>query len=138
MKETKRTMANIDDLIDDVIEREGGYANHPADRGGQRGCLVLLWALTWLFPDETGGGLCEWRRIGTVIGVGALAEAVDDCVVAFGARVIEAATEERSLSAGRTFVVHQGPSTSNSCRASAAFCLSSATTARSSCVTNCP
>ena len=34
MKETKRTMANIDDLIDDVIEREGGYANHPADRGG--------------------------------------------------------------------------------------------------------
>ena len=24
----------IDELIDDVIEREGGYVNHPADRGG--------------------------------------------------------------------------------------------------------
>lgn len=24
----------IDDLIDDVIRREGGYSNHPADRGG--------------------------------------------------------------------------------------------------------
>jgi lysozyme family protein len=28
------TMTNIDELIDDVIEREGGYVNHPADRGG--------------------------------------------------------------------------------------------------------
>jgi lysozyme family protein len=27
-------MTNIDELIDDVIEREGGYVNHPADRGG--------------------------------------------------------------------------------------------------------
>ena len=27
-------MTNIDELIDDVIEREGGYANHPADLGG--------------------------------------------------------------------------------------------------------
>jgi lysozyme family protein len=27
-------MTNIDQLIDDVIEREGGYVNHPADRGG--------------------------------------------------------------------------------------------------------
>ncbi len=26
--------ANIDTLIEDLIEREGGYANHPADRGG--------------------------------------------------------------------------------------------------------
>jgi lysozyme family protein len=25
---------NIDDLIDEVIGREGGYSNHPADRGG--------------------------------------------------------------------------------------------------------
>lgn len=25
---------NIDDLIDALIEREGAYANHPADRGG--------------------------------------------------------------------------------------------------------
>ena len=25
---------NIDDLIDTVIGREGGYSNHPADRGG--------------------------------------------------------------------------------------------------------
>lgn len=25
---------NIDSLIDEVIGREGGYANHPADRGG--------------------------------------------------------------------------------------------------------
>lgn len=26
--------ANIDTLIEDVIAREGGYVNHPADRGG--------------------------------------------------------------------------------------------------------
>ncbi len=25
---------NIEELIEDVIEREGGYVNHPADRGG--------------------------------------------------------------------------------------------------------
>ena len=25
---------NIDDLIDELIEREGGYVSHPADRGG--------------------------------------------------------------------------------------------------------
>ncbi|HEX8442863.1 MAG TPA: glycosyl hydrolase 108 family protein [Allosphingosinicella sp.] len=25
---------NVDDLIDEVIGREGGYSNHPADRGG--------------------------------------------------------------------------------------------------------
>ncbi|MCB4860804.1 hypothetical protein K7W03_14510 [Sphingobium sp. PNB] len=25
---------NVDALIDDVIRREGGYSNHPADRGG--------------------------------------------------------------------------------------------------------
>jgi Glycosyl hydrolase 108 len=25
---------HIDQLIDDVIGREGGYSNHPADRGG--------------------------------------------------------------------------------------------------------
>lgn len=25
---------DVDDLIDGLIEREGGYANHPADRGG--------------------------------------------------------------------------------------------------------
>jgi len=25
---------NVDKLIDDVIRREGGYSNHPADRGG--------------------------------------------------------------------------------------------------------
>jgi lysozyme family protein len=27
-------MTNVDELIEDVIEREGGYVNHPADRGG--------------------------------------------------------------------------------------------------------
>lgn len=27
-------MTNVDQLIEDVIEREGGYVNHPADRGG--------------------------------------------------------------------------------------------------------
>lgn len=27
-------MANIEQLIEEVIEREGGYVNHPADRGG--------------------------------------------------------------------------------------------------------
>ncbi|HEU4957617.1 MAG TPA: glycosyl hydrolase 108 family protein [Sphingomicrobium sp.] len=25
---------DVDDLIDELIEREGGYANHPADKGG--------------------------------------------------------------------------------------------------------
>ncbi|HET9352640.1 MAG TPA: glycosyl hydrolase 108 family protein, partial [Sphingomicrobium sp.] len=25
---------DVDDLIDELIEREGGYVNHPADRGG--------------------------------------------------------------------------------------------------------
>jgi len=25
---------SIDDLIDSLIDREGGYSNHPADRGG--------------------------------------------------------------------------------------------------------
>ena len=24
----------VDELIDELIEREGGYVNHPADRGG--------------------------------------------------------------------------------------------------------
>ncbi len=28
------TKCDIDRLIEDVIEREGGYVNHPADRGG--------------------------------------------------------------------------------------------------------
>jgi lysozyme family protein len=27
-------MANIDELIDDLMMREGGYVDHPADRGG--------------------------------------------------------------------------------------------------------
>jgi lysozyme family protein len=27
-------MTQIDELIEEVIEREGGYVNHPADRGG--------------------------------------------------------------------------------------------------------
>jgi lysozyme family protein len=27
-------MTNVDELIEEVIEREGGYVNHPADRGG--------------------------------------------------------------------------------------------------------
>ncbi len=27
-------MLDIEDLIEEVIEREGGYVNHPADRGG--------------------------------------------------------------------------------------------------------
>ena len=26
--------ANVDELIDGIIEREGGYVNHPADKGG--------------------------------------------------------------------------------------------------------
>ena len=25
---------NVDQLIDELIDREGGYVNHPADRGG--------------------------------------------------------------------------------------------------------
>lgn len=33
-KERFETMTQIDELIDDLIGREGGYANHPADRGG--------------------------------------------------------------------------------------------------------
>jgi lysozyme family protein len=34
-------MANVDELIEEVIEREGGYANHPADRGG-----ATRWGIT--------------------------------------------------------------------------------------------
>jgi lysozyme family protein len=29
-----RFMTDIEELIEEVIEREGGYVNHPADRGG--------------------------------------------------------------------------------------------------------
>jgi lysozyme family protein len=32
---------NVDGLIDDVIGREGGYSNHPADRGG-----ATRWGIT--------------------------------------------------------------------------------------------
>lgn len=32
---------DIDDLIDDVIAREGGYSDHPADRGG-----ATIWGIT--------------------------------------------------------------------------------------------
>ncbi|HEX8486599.1 glycoside hydrolase family 108 protein [Sphingomonas sp.] len=32
---------NVESLIDDVIDREGGYANHPADRGG-----ATCWGIT--------------------------------------------------------------------------------------------
>lgn len=32
---------NIEDLIDEVIGREGGYSNHPADRGG-----ATRWGIT--------------------------------------------------------------------------------------------
>ncbi|WP_257540987.1 glycoside hydrolase family 108 protein [Sphingobium sp. CFD-1] len=32
---------NIDKLIDDVIRREGGYVDHPADRGGK-----TIWGIT--------------------------------------------------------------------------------------------
>jgi lysozyme family protein len=32
--EAKMDKSNINQLIEDVIEREGGYVNHPADRGG--------------------------------------------------------------------------------------------------------
>lgn len=34
-------MDNVNDLIDDVIAREGGYSNHPADRGG-----ATRWGIT--------------------------------------------------------------------------------------------
>jgi lysozyme family protein len=34
-------MTNVDQLIDDVIEREGGYVDHPADRGG-----ATRWGIT--------------------------------------------------------------------------------------------
>jgi lysozyme family protein len=33
-KKGSENMANVDELIEEVIEREGGYVNHPADRGG--------------------------------------------------------------------------------------------------------
>ncbi len=32
---------NLDDLIDDLIDREGGYVHHPADRGG-----ATCWGIT--------------------------------------------------------------------------------------------
>lgn len=30
----EQAIASVDELIDTLIEREGGYVNHPADRGG--------------------------------------------------------------------------------------------------------
>jgi len=39
----------VDDLISDIIRREGGYVNHPADRGGPTN-----WGITQ-------GALSEWR-----------------------------------------------------------------------------
>ena len=27
-------MPSVDEMIDDILRREGGYVNHPADRGG--------------------------------------------------------------------------------------------------------
>lgn len=33
-RELEQERMDVDRLIDDLIEREGGYANHPADRGG--------------------------------------------------------------------------------------------------------
>ncbi|MBJ6120434.1 glycoside hydrolase family 108 protein [Sphingomonas mollis] len=42
---------NIDELIDAVIDREGGYADHPADRGG-----ATRWGITMAVAREHG-----WR-----------------------------------------------------------------------------
>jgi lysozyme family protein len=43
------TKLTIEELIDDVIEREGGYVNHPADRGGP-----TRWGITEVVARRSG------------------------------------------------------------------------------------
>src|SRR3954468_24824278 len=33
-------LLNVDELVDALIDREGGYVNHPADKGGPRACGI--------------------------------------------------------------------------------------------------
>jgi len=42
-------MPSIDDLLDEVIAREGGYSNHPADRGGP-----TRWGITQAVARDNG------------------------------------------------------------------------------------
>ena len=37
----KESEMNIEQYLDDLIEREGGYVNNPADRGGQLNTELL-------------------------------------------------------------------------------------------------
>ena len=48
---------DIDALIDGIIDREGGYANHPADRGG-----ATCWGITEAVARAQGYG-GEMRRL---------------------------------------------------------------------------
>ena len=43
------TKISVEELIDDVIDREGGYVNHPADRGGETN-----WGITKAVARQNG------------------------------------------------------------------------------------
>ena len=43
------TKISVEELIDDVIDREGGYINHPADRGGETN-----WGITKAVARQNG------------------------------------------------------------------------------------
>lgn len=41
----------VDDMISDILEREGGYVNHPADRGGETNYGITKETLAMVNPD---------------------------------------------------------------------------------------
>lgn len=56
-------MDEIDGMIDRILEHEGGYVDHPADRGGPTNLGVTLPTLTaWLGRDATPGDLRALTR----------------------------------------------------------------------------
>ena len=56
-------MFDIDEIIDDIIEKEGGYVNHPDDRGGPTNLgITLITAKSWFGPSYTEESLKELTK----------------------------------------------------------------------------